>query len=68
MKLGAGSRPFIDPSAERPAAELSPATFTKAEWMLTTFVFPHIGSRPIGEIGFPRDIIGYSARTRSATR
>jgi integrase len=30
--------------------KLSAATLAKAEWMLTTFVFPHIGSRPIGEI------------------
>jgi integrase len=30
--------------------KLSAATRAKAEWILTTFVFPHIGSRPIGEI------------------
>jgi integrase len=30
--------------------KLSAATLAKAEWILTTFVFPHIGSRPIGEI------------------
>jgi Phage integrase central domain len=29
------------------------ATLAKAEWMLTTFVFPHIGGRPIGEIAAP---------------
>ena len=33
--------------------KLSAATLAKAEWMLTTFVFPHIGSRPIGEIAAP---------------
>jgi integrase len=32
------------------ASKLSAATLAKAEWTLTTFVFPDIGSRPIGEI------------------
>jgi integrase len=31
-------------------SQLSAATLAKAEWMLTTFVFPHIGGRRIGEI------------------
>jgi integrase len=35
------------------ASKLSAATLAKAEWILTTFVFPHIGSRPIGEIAAP---------------
>ncbi len=31
-------------------SKLSAATLAKAEWMLTTFVFPHIGSRAIGRL------------------
>jgi integrase len=34
---------------ELQASRLTAATLAKAEWTLTTFVFPQIGSRPIGE-------------------
>ena len=35
------------------AKTLAPVTYTKAKWMLTTFVYPRLGHRPIAEITAP---------------
>jgi integrase len=46
------------------ASRLTAATLAKAEWMLTTFVFPQIGSRPIGEIE-PAEVLRLLKRVES---
>lgn len=33
--------------------KLAPTTFAKSEWMLQTFIFPRLGSRPIAKITAP---------------
>jgi hypothetical protein len=38
---------------EMQAAKLAPITMAKARWILDSFVFPRIGSRPIGEVTAP---------------
>jgi integrase len=38
---------------ELQAKTLAPVTFNKAQWMLTEFVYPRLGSRPINEITPP---------------
>jgi integrase len=38
------------------AKKLAPVTFSKARWMLETFIFPDLGSRPMGDIT-PADLL-----------
>src|SRR6185436_17547848 len=38
---------------ELQSKKLGPVTIAKAEWMLGTFVYPHLGSRPVGKITAP---------------
>lgn len=42
---------------ELQAKKLAPVTLSKARWMITEFVVPHIGSRPIHKIT-PAEVVG----------
>jgi integrase len=44
---------IADEWLELQAKTLAPVTFNKARWMLTEFIYPRLGSRPINEITPP---------------
>jgi len=53
------------PSISSQAKKLALLTLSKARWMITEFVLPHIGSRPINKIT-PADVLAACARLKLA--
>ncbi|MHB8813437.1 MAG: tyrosine-type recombinase/integrase [Steroidobacteraceae bacterium] len=46
-------KPIAEEWLEMQAERLAPITMTKARWILGSFVYPRLGSRPIAEISAP---------------